>query len=57
MEISNISKTDKGSYKLMAKNEKGEATSQVVEISDIPEDEGEKPYIIRGLRNIVRRHF
>lgn len=52
-----MSKTDKGSYKLMAKNEKGEATSQVVEITDIPEEEGEKPYIIRGLRNIVSLIF
>lgn len=53
LEISNITRTDKGSYKLVAKNEKGEAISQVVEVSDIPEEEGEKPYIIRGLRNIV----
>lgn len=48
-----MSQVDKGSYKLVAKNEKGEATSQVVEISDIPEEKGDKPQIIKHLRSLV----
>lgn len=44
---------DKGSYKLVAKNEKGEATSQLVEITDIPEEKGDKPVIIKHLRSLV----
>ncbi|KAH9628229.1 hypothetical protein HF086_006706 [Spodoptera exigua] len=55
LEISNVSQTDKGSYKLVAKNEKGEATSQVVEISDIPEEKGDKPQIIKHLRSLARK--
>lgn len=41
-----MQKTDKGFYKLVAKNEKGEATSQTVEVTDLPPEEkpkGEKP--------------
>lgn len=60
MEINECQQTDKGSYKLVAKNEKGEATSQVVEVTEIPEEEkkeekpkGEKPKIAKGLTNIV----
>lgn len=48
-----MSQTDKGSYKLVAKNEKGEATSQQVEITEIPEEKGEKPQIIKHLRSLV----
>lgn len=44
--------TDKGTYKLVARNEKGEATSQVVEVTEIP-DQGEKPKIVTGLKSIV----
>lgn len=54
LEISNVSQHDKGSYKLMAKNEKGEATSQQVEITDIPEEKGDKPQIVKHLRSLVR---
>lgn len=44
LEISQINETDKGSYQVVAKNEKGEAVSQVVELKDIPEPEDdEKP--------------
>ena len=39
-------------YKLVARNEKGEATSQVVEVTEIME-EGEKPKIISGLKSAV----
>lgn len=47
-----MSATDKGVYKLVARNEKGEATSQVVEVTEIP-DQGEKPKIVSGLKSIV----
>lgn len=47
-----MSATDKGMYKLVARNEKGEATSQVVEVTEIP-DQGEKPKIVTGLKSIV----
>jgi len=47
-----MSTIDKGVYKLVARNEKGEATSQVVEVTEIP-DQGEKPKIITGLKSIV----
>lgn len=44
LEISQVTDTDKGSYQLVAKNEKGEAVSQTVELVDIPTgDEDEKP--------------
>lgn len=48
-----MSQLDKGSYKLVAKNEKGEATSQQVEITDIPEEKGDKPTIIKHFRSLV----
>lgn len=52
LEIEQMSVTDKGVYKLVARNEKGEATSQVVEVTEIP-DQGEKPKIVTGLKSIV----
>jgi hypothetical protein len=52
LEIEQISQADKGKYKLVARNEKGEATSQVVEIQEIPE-EPDIPRIISGLKSIV----
>jgi len=52
LEIEQMSTADKGVYKLVARNEKGEATSQVVEVTEIP-DQGEKPKIITGLKSIV----
>lgn len=48
-----MSQQDKGSYKLVAKNEKGEAVSQQVEVTDIPEEKGDKPQIIKHLRSLV----
>lgn len=48
-----MNQQDKGSYKLVAKNEKGEATSQLVEITEIPEEKGDKPYIIKHFRSLV----
>lgn len=53
LEISQIADIDKGSYKLVARNEKGEATSQIVELVDIPEEERKaiKPQIVKQLRN------
>lgn len=52
LEIEQVSVTDKGVYKLVARNEKGEATSQVVEVTDIME-EGDKPKIASGLKSVV----
>lgn len=42
LEIKEVKETDKGSYKLVAKNDKGEATSQVVELTEIPSDDEKK---------------
>jgi hypothetical protein len=56
LEISQASKEDKGSYKFVAKNEKGEASSQVVEVTEIPEDDkpkGEAPSFAQGLKYTV----
>jgi len=57
LEIEKCSKEDKGTYKLVAKNDKGEATSQTIELKDIPEEEekskGEKPKISKGLKSQV----
>lgn len=55
LEIENVEKTDKGFYKLVAKNEKGEATSQSVEVTELPPEEkpkGEKPKLSK-LSNVV----
>lgn len=61
LEINQCVQSDKGSYKLVAKNEKGEAASQTVEVTEIPEEEkpkeekpkGEKPKIAKGLSSVV----
>jgi hypothetical protein len=57
LEIESASQADKGSYKLVAKNEKGEATSQTVEVTEIPEEEevkkGNKPEFSQGLTSVV----
>lgn len=46
--------TDKGSYKLTVKNEKGEATSTNIEVTEIPEDEPVKaPVITQKLKSVV----
>lgn len=42
LQIEQASEKDKGVYKLVAKNDKGEATSQTVELIEIPEDKEEK---------------
>lgn len=51
LEINNIEETDKGAYKLIARNEKGEAVSQIVNLVDIPEEEAKptKPEIFQKL--------
>lgn len=54
LEIAQINEDDKGAYKLVARNEKGEAVSQLVELLDIPEEERPpppKPQIVKQLRN------
>lgn len=44
LEITQVNENDKGSYQVVARNEKGEAVSQVVQLTDIPEPEDdEKP--------------
>lgn len=58
MEISDVEVKDKGSYKLVARNEKGEAASQSVEVTDLPPEEkpkGEKPKLSK-LTNVVCIH-
>lgn len=46
---------DKGSYKLTVKNEKGEATSTNIEVTEIPEEDAPKaPTISRKLKSVVR---
>jgi len=51
LEINDVEESDKGAYKLVASNEKGEAVSQVVNLVDIPEEERKpsKPEISRKL--------
>lgn len=51
LEINDVDETDKGAYKLIASNEKGEAVSQIVNLVDIPEEERKpkKPEIVRKL--------
>lgn len=55
LEITQVTDDDKGSYQLIAKNEKGEAVSQVVELVDIPaaddDEKPSKPTIHKHLRN------
>jgi hypothetical protein len=57
LEIESVTQADKGSYKLVAKNEKGEAASQTVEVTEIPEEEevkkGNKPEFSQGLTSVV----
>ena len=62
LEISEAAQTDKGVYKLVAKNEKGVATSETVEVREIPEEKeektkkaGEKPTFAKGLEKTVRK--
>lgn len=43
LEITEVKNVDKGSYQLVARNEKGEAVSQVVELVDIPTGEEDYP--------------
>lgn len=54
LEISQVTDTDKGSYQLVAKNEKGEAVSQVVELKDIPEPEDEEKPVAPEIRKHLR---
>lgn len=53
LEINEVEETDKGAYKLVASNEKGEAVSQIVHLVDIPEEEAKptKPEISRKLND------
>lgn len=55
LEISQVTETDKGSYQMVAKNEKGEAVSQTVELKDIQDLEDDEkppvPEIRKGLKD------
>lgn len=54
LEISEVIEEDKGLYKVIARNEKGEAVSQIVELKDLPEADDKpavKPRIIKHLQN------
>merc|ERR1712071_688717 len=42
LEINEVSQSDRGTYKLMAKNQKGQVVSQTVAVGDIPDDEEEE---------------
>ena len=64
LEIAEAAQSDRGVYKLVAKNEKGVATSETVEVREIPAEEekpqdkpkkaaGEKPVIAKGLEKTV----
>lgn len=49
LEISNVEQSDIGSYKLVASNERGEAQSQTVELTDLQTTD--KPQISKHLKN------
>lgn len=51
--MKNASSTDKGIYKLIAKNEKGEVVSNPIEVIEVAEEKGEKPTIDKKLKSIV----
>lgn len=57
LEINEVKETDKGSYKLIASNEKGEAVSQIVQLTDIPEGERKatEPELVKNLsdQNVI----
>lgn len=55
LEINQLKEEDKGAYKLVAQNEKGEATSQIVELNEIPPDEDKrvKPVITQKLTDLI----
>lgn len=54
LEITEVNDADKGSYQLIAKNEKGEAVSQTVELVDIPEPEEEEKPAVPEIRKRLR---
>lgn len=63
LELEPCSATDRGSYKLTVKNEKGEVTSNVIEVTELPDEEPAKkkqkqvkwiPAILRRYRTILR---
>lgn len=54
LEISQVTDIDKGSYQLVARNEKGEAVSQIVELKDIPEPEDDDKPAVPEIRKHLR---
>lgn len=55
LEVKNASSSDKGVYKLVAKNEKGEVVSNPIEVKEVAEEKLEKPSIDEKLKSIVSR--
>jgi hypothetical protein len=55
LEVKNASSSDKGVYKLIAKNEKGEVVSNPIEVKEVAEEKIEKPSIDEKLKSIVSR--
>uniref|UniRef100_A0A8D8XRW6 Titin n=1 Tax=Cacopsylla melanoneura TaxID=428564 RepID=A0A8D8XRW6_9HEMI len=54
LEMHSVTDKDKGTYKLVAKNEKGEVTSAPVEVTEIPETiKEEKPKIASKLKAVT----
>lgn len=53
LEVKNASSVDKGTYKLVAKNEKGEVVSNPIEVKDSGEDKVDKLSIDQKLKSIV----
>lgn len=54
LEITEVNNEDKGSYQMVAKNEKGEAISQTVELIDIPEPEDDEKPPVPEIRKRLR---
>lgn len=54
LEINEVEELDKGSYKLVASNEKGEAVSQIVHLTEIPEmvKPSVKPEFVKKLSDV-----
>jgi len=52
LEVKNASSSDKGVYKLIAKNEKGEVVSNPIEVKEVAEEKIEKPSIDEKLKSI-----
>lgn len=57
MEVQNATSRDKGTYNLIAKNEKGEAVSNPIEVKEVVEEKVEKPSIGEKLKSVVSNTY